>query len=209
MKINAITICLLATLCWAACKSDNNQKSDQAKSEEALEALEIAKGGGMGAAAAGAQSALAEAAKEEAAAQAAPSPKPRINGSNVIMRKEASVKSEKLGSFSPNEEVEVLETKNVNNENEAILTQPIPLYANEDQSGKVAMTLPKGKAVVIEQYNADDNKYEVSYQMEGKGKLFAKISADAVETISYSTWYRVRRASGEEGWVLGKFLKTN
>ncbi len=125
------------------------------------------------------------------------------------MRKDASVKSDKLGSFNANEAVTVLETKNVNNENEAILTKPIPLYVSESTSGQVAMTLPKGKAVVIEKYSADDNKYEVSYQAEGKGKLFANISADAVETISYSTWYRVKRASGEEGWVLGKFLKIN
>jgi len=145
-----------------------------------------------------------------APAQAAKSAsKPRIMGTSVTMRKAASVKSDKLGSFSNNEEVTVLETKNVNNENEAILTKSIELYVSESNSGQVAMTLPKGKAVVIEKYNADDNKYEVSYQAEGKGKLFASISADAVETISYSTWYRVKRASGEEGWVLGKFLKTN
>lgn len=207
MKINTTILSLLLALplCWTACKSDNNQKNDQAQSEEALEALEIAQGGGV---AASAQNAFTQAANEEAAKPSTAS-EPHINGSNVIMRKDASVKSDKLSTFNPNEAVTVLETKNVNNENEAILTQSIPLYTNENQSGAIAMTLPKGKAVVIEQYNADDNKYEVSYQVEGKGKLFAKISADAVETISYSTWYRVKKASGEEGWVLGKFLKMN
>ena len=141
------------------------------------------------------------------ATAAAPSPKSHIVGTSVIMRKASSVKSDKIGNFKNNEEVTVLETKNVNNENEAVLTKPIQLYVSESSTGEVAMTLPKGKAVVIEKYNADDNKYEVSYQAEGKGKLFASISADAVETISYSTWYRVKRATGEEGWVLGKFLK--
>lgn len=158
------------------------------------------------------QTAPAESAAPAASVPAttsAVSPKSHINGTNVTMRKDASVKSDKLGSFNANEAVTVLETKNVNNENEAILTKPIPLYVSESTSGQVAMTLPKGKAVVIEKYSADDNKYEVSYQAEGKGKLFANISADAVETISYSTWYRVKRASGEEGWVLGKFLKIN
>ena len=125
------------------------------------------------------------------------------------MRKDASIQADKLGSFNKNEEVSVLETKNVNNENEAILTKPIQLYISEANTGDIAMTLPKGKAVVVEKYNSDDNKYEVSYQAEGKGKLYANISADAVETISYATWYRVKRSSGEEGWVLGKFLKTN
>ncbi len=143
------------------------------------------------------------------AASVASSPKSHIVGTNVTMRKDASVQSDKLGSFNANEEVTVLETKNVNNENEAILTKPIQLYVSETKSSEVAMTLPKGKAVIIEKYNSDDNKYEVSYQVPNKGKLIANISTDAVETISYSTWYRVKRANGETGWVLGKFLKTN
>ena len=156
-----------------------------------------------------ATAATAEQKEATTAAEAAPAPAPksRIVGNSVIMRKASSVKSDKMGSFKNGEEVTVLETKNVNNENEAVLTKPIQLYVSESNSGDVAMTLPKGKAVVIEKYNADDNKYEVSYHAEGKGKLFANISADAVETISYSTWYRVKRATGEEGWVLGKFLK--
>jgi hypothetical protein len=138
-----------------------------------------------------------------------PTIKTHINATNVTMRKEASVQSDKIGAFELKEPVLILETKNVNNENEAILTKSISLYVKEDNSSEVAMTLPKGKAVVIESYNADNNKYEVSYQVPQKGKLYAQISADAVETITYSTWYKVKRASGEIGWVLGKFVNQN
>jgi kynurenine formamidase len=138
-----------------------------------------------------------------------PSIKTHINASNVTMRKEASVQSDKIGAFELKEPVLILETKNVNNENEAILTKSISLYVDENSSGEVAMTLPKGKAVVIESYDAEKNKYEVSYQAPKKGKLYAQISADAVETITYSTWYKVKRASGEIGWVLGKFVNQN
>ena len=138
-----------------------------------------------------------------------PSIKTHINATNVTMRKEASVQSDKIGAFELKEPVLILETKNVNNENEAILTKSISLYVKENNSSEVAMTLPKGKAVVIENYNADNNKYEVSYQIPQKGKLYAQISADAVETITYSTWYKVKRASGEIGWVLGKFVNQN
>ena len=196
-------------------KKELSDKQQIAELEQELKAVEQQikdVGQSPGAAASDpAATTAATAEQKEAASSAAtpaPAPKSHIVGNLVIMRKESSVKSAKLGSFKNNEEVTVLETKNVNNENEAVLTKPIQLYVSESTSGQVAMTLPKGKAVVIEKYNADDNKYEVSYQVEGKGKLFANISADAVETISYSTWYRVKRASGEEGWVLGKFLKT-
>lgn len=131
-------------------------------------------------------------------------PNAKIVGSNVTMRKDATVQSEKLGSFDSNEAVEVLETKNVNNDREAILTKPITVKGS---GGEV--NLPKGKAVVIEEYQSERNYYLVTYQDPQKGKLTAEIDASAVETITYSTWYRVKRANGETGWVLGKFLKIN
>lgn len=131
-------------------------------------------------------------------------PKGIITGSNVTMRKEGSVQSEKLGSFDSNEAVEVLETKNVNNDREAILSKPITVKGS---GGEVS--LPKGKAVVIEEYQSERNYYLVTYQDPQKGKLTAEVDAGAVETITYSTWYRVKRSNGEIGWVLGKFLKIN
>jgi len=129
-----------------------------------------------------------------------------ITGSSVTMRKEATVQSEKVGSFNQNEIVNILTTRNVNNENEAILTKAISMHTAEG-AGTEALKLPKGKAVIIENYDNDQNKYNVSYQDAKQGKLYAKIDADAVETITYSTWYQVRRSNGQTGWVLGKFLK--
>jgi hypothetical protein len=131
-------------------------------------------------------------------------PKGTIIGNNVTLRKEATVQSEKLGSFRNNEGVDILETRNSENENEAILKEKTSLTGN----GAV-IVLPKGKAVVIESYNAGDNNYTISYQDLQKGQMTAEISASAVETITYSTWYKVRRENGETGWVLGRFLKTN
>ena len=130
--------------------------------------------------------------------------KAQIVGSNVTMRKEASVQSEKLGSFDTHESVEVLETKNVNNDREAILSKPITVKGS---GGEV--NLPKGKAVVIEEYQSERNYYLVTYQDPQKGKLTAEVDASAVETITYSTWYKVKRMNSETGWVLGKFLKIN
>ena len=132
------------------------------------------------------------------------SPKGIITGSNVTMRKEASVQSEKIGSFENSEKVEVLETKNVNNESEAILNKSITLKGSGGEAN-----LLKGKAVIIEEYKSEGNLYRISYQDPQKGKLTAEVDASAVETITYSTWYKVKRMNGETGWILGKFLKTN
>jgi hypothetical protein len=132
------------------------------------------------------------------------SPMPTVNGSNVTMREAATVQSAKVGSFENGEKVEVLESKNVDNEGEAILTKPITVKGS---GGEV--NLPKGKAVVIGEYLSDENRYRVTYEDPQKGKLTAEVDAAAVETITYSTWYRVKRSNGETGWVLGKFLKIN
>ncbi len=129
-----------------------------------------------------------------------------IKGTGVSMRSDATIKSDKISTFNAGEKVIVLENRNVNNDNEAILTKPIALTVSQTGVGDAAITLPKGKAVVIESYNADDNKYAVSYQDAKNGKLFAQVGSDAIETITYATWYKVKRSNGQTGWVLGKFL---
>ncbi len=140
----------------------------------------------------------------ESAAAASTQNGPHIIGTGVTMRKDASVQSDKMGSFNANEAVTVLETKNVNNDKEAVLTKPITLSGNGTE-----IKLPKGKAVVIEEYKSESNTYLVTYQDPQKGKMSADIDAGAIETITYSTWYRVKRSNGQTGWVLGKFLKIN
>jgi hypothetical protein len=131
-------------------------------------------------------------------------PQSHIIGTGVTMRKDASVQSDKVSSFNANEAVTVLETKNVDNDKEAVLTKSITLTGNGSE-----IKLPKGKAVVIEEYKSESNTYLVTYQDPQKGKMSADIDAGAIETITYSTWYRVKRSNGQTGWVLGKFLKTN
>jgi len=131
-------------------------------------------------------------------------PQSRIIGTGVTMRKDASVQSDKISSFNANEAVTVLETKNVENDKEAVLTKSITLTG-----GGSEIKLPKGKAVVIEEYKSESNTYLVTYQDPQKGKMSADIDAGAIETITYSTWYRVKRSNGQTGWVLGKFVQNN
>lgn len=126
-----------------------------------------------------------------------------ITGSNVSIRQSASIKSEKIGVFDNNESVKVLSSMNVTNEGEAILSRSITV-----KGGGGSVSLTKGKAVMIEDYDEATNSYLVSYEDPKKGKLNAKIEASAAETIIYATWFSVERKNGEKGWVLGKFLKT-
>jgi hypothetical protein len=128
--------------------------------------------------------------------------KANIDGSNVTMRKDASIQSEKVGTFEDKEPVAVLESKNVQNEGEAILSKPISVKGS---GGTV--NLPKGKAVVIEDYKPNTNTYLVTYEDPKKGKLTAEIDAKSTQTIIYATWFKVKRSNGETAWVLGKFLK--
>jgi hypothetical protein len=126
-----------------------------------------------------------------------------ITGSNVSIRQSGTIKSEKVGVFDNNEAVKILSSMNVKNEGEAILSKSITVKGS---GGSV--TLTKGKAVMIEDYDSATNSYQVSYEDPKKGKLNAKIEASAAETIIFATWFNVERANGEKGWVLGKFLKT-
>lgn len=127
-----------------------------------------------------------------------------INGSNVSMRNGPTIKSEKTGTFEDKEPVEVIGYKNVQNEGEAILAKDIALKGNGG-----TIRLPKGKAVIVENFNAETNTYQVSYEDPKKGVLNAEIDASAALTITYATWFNVKRQNGETGWVLGKFLKNN
>lgn len=193
-----ILILLLVSLSWISCQNNPDSKT-----------VDAANGQG------GPQAGTLQGISPEAASKMEGAPevsntelvgmkKSVINGSNVTMRKDASIQSEKIGSFDANEEVEALESKNVQNEGEGILGKAITVKG----TGGV-VNLNKGKAVVIEGYLAEKNLYRVTYEDPKKGKLSADIDASAVETVIYATWFKVKRKNGEEGWVLGKFLKYN
>ena len=126
-----------------------------------------------------------------------------IVGKGVIIRQSNSVESAKLGNYEPNEVVSILSEARPQNQNQAIAAKPIKLY--DDYDGKLITTLNKGKALVIESFNG--TVYQVTYQDPKFGKLYAEVFPDELQNISNEIWYKVRRKNGDEGWVLGKFLK--
>lgn len=126
-----------------------------------------------------------------------------ITGEGVILRQLNSTESAKMGSFSKGEKVTILEQTKPQNQNQAIAAKPIKL-ANE-YNGKYLFTLNKGKALLIEEFTG--TSYNVSYQHPQMGKLYATVMPSDLESISNEVWYKVKSASGQEGWVLGKFVQ--
>lgn len=193
-----LLVCLFAILAWSACQNNpapetteatnNSQPASSDAKEDSIIATKT----------------VPEGAKMATESNLVGIQSGTITGSNVTMRQGATVQSEKTGTFEDKEIVEVLESTNVQNEGEAILSKPITVKGS---GGTVKLT--KGKAVVIENYQAGQNTYSVTYEDPKKGKLTAQIDASTVETIIYASWFKVKRKNGETGWVLGKFLKTN
>lgn len=136
------------------------------------------------------------------------SPTGTITGAGVVMRASGSVQAEKLGNFSKGEKVDILSQTTVSQSNEAIANKDIPLYEEKD-SGEFAYTLPKGKAVVVDNYNGDNGVYTIHYQHPEMGTLYAQAPAGSLDRLSGELWYFVRRSNGDKGWVVGKFLSVN
>lgn len=126
-----------------------------------------------------------------------------IVGTGVLMRAQPSVEGAKMASFNNNESVEVLDTKTPENQNEAVTATEVKLYS--DYNGKYMATLNKGKALVIDK--KEGNTYYVTYQHPQYGKLYATLPSSSLESISNLTWYKVKRSTGQTGWVLGKFVQ--
>ena len=127
-----------------------------------------------------------------------------IKGTSVIMRSEPSINGAKIENFTTNELVEIVAASRPNNNNEAIIRKNVEFVGNNNR-----FTLNKGKAVVIEEYDANFGVYEVSFQHPQYGTMSATLSEAEISLISNEVWYKVRRANGQVGWVFGKFVIKN
>lgn len=136
----------------------------------------------------------------------APTNRGRINGENVILRSAATVQSSKLDNFAQNESVTIVARTNANAGNEAIVKQDVSLYSYTSAGKTPVYTLPKGKAVILQEYMQDSDAFRVTYQHPDMGKLEAVLATNLLHNLSDQTWYQVRRNNGQTGWVLGRFL---
>jgi len=194
-----LSILLLATLCWASCQENPAPKSADTpaeiqagapKNEAEMKALASKSGVQM--------------AESEMVGTVSGPKNGTISGSNVSFRKAATITSDKMGTFESNEAVTVNGSLNVEDEGEAILSKSVSVKGTGG-----TITLPKGKAVIIEHYLPDSKTYVVTYEDPKKGNLSAKIDANSVDKIALASWAQVTRKNGDKGWVLGKYLKIN
>jgi len=51
------------------------------------------------------------------------------------------------------------------------------------------------------------NQTSLSFKDPEKGDVTGNVATKRLNFTYDDTWYQVRRANGEEGWVFGKFLK--
>lgn len=130
----------------------------------------------------------------------------RITGDNVIMRSAATVQSAKVDNFTKNEMVTIYARAGASSTNEAVVTEDIQLYSYTGNGKTPMYILPKGKAVLLQEYIEQSDSYRVSYQHPEMGKLEAVVKTSQLDNILNQTWFQVRRANGQTGWVLGKFL---
>lgn len=131
-----------------------------------------------------------------------------INGKNVTVRSGNSAQSAKIGTFEHLETVTILYVAGALNANEVVLNEAVNLSTSEG-----TLQLPKGKAVRLGKFRdvsdaegvSSFDAFDISFEYPGKGTVSATISASYLD-LSENLWYRVKRANGSEGWVLGKFV---
>lgn len=129
----------------------------------------------------------------------------KITGESVILRAGNSVQSAKIGNFSKDEVVTILDQAAASAGNEAVLSGNTVLYTDNDTSEGI--TLPKGKAVIIESYDASNATYTITYRHPQKGPLYASVPSSALDYLHGDYWYYVSRSNGARGWVTGKYLQ--
>jgi hypothetical protein len=122
-----------------------------------------------------------------------------VTGDGVSIRSAPSTQGNKLGSCSKGESVNLLETRSVSGNNEAITTQSITLEG---------ATFPKGKAVTIQSSNDGAGTYYISLDNNGI-TMYGTVQKNAVEVMEVATWHRIKTDAGVEGWIIGKFIKVN
>jgi hypothetical protein len=126
-----------------------------------------------------------------------------ITGDNVNLRSDHTTQSNALMMLKRGQDVFIITSyRPSGNDNEAILRVNTDFY--DENYGLKLFTLPKGKAVIVNDY--DDERYSISFRNEKTGKMgYAQIDPNRLEFIGGDTWYFVEVGS-KKGWVYGKYV---
>ncbi|MCG8182709.1 YARHG domain-containing protein [Tenacibaculum piscium] len=126
-----------------------------------------------------------------------------INGTDIIMREGYSSQYKIMGSFkNAGEKVAILD-KYISKKETILIKKKITVTDRDDKEH----VLEKGKSIEIVAVNPEfDDDILISFKdKNGKrkeGMVYSKTHLDYVKTY----WYKVKRNSGEIGWVFGKFI---
>lgn len=122
-----------------------------------------------------------------------------IKGSEVSLRKEPSISSQRLDFLNNNDKVIVLDEVGDSNRDDAILKEDLPVKSIDGR----AETLTKGRAVSIT--SSDGEKATVTYQGADGQNATSIIPLSKLERISGKVWYNVKSAKGI-GYVYGDYV---
>ncbi len=123
----------------------------------------------------------------------------RISTSRVTLRDRPSIRGAAIDLLDPNDRVEILGTQENANNTEGVLARATPF---QSESGDGPTSLPSGRGVFI--LGNSGNQYYVETTDSGRA-IRGYVDRAAVRPAN-RTWYQVRAADGQTGWVNGQFV---
>lgn len=124
-----------------------------------------------------------------------------IVGNEVILRSSPSTTSSMIGTLYDNNAVTILDKYVCNDRSAGILTNAITVY---DGATKVYFKYGQGITIIRDDGNTvlADIKYD-----DGVKVVRRTISKSNMRSIYGDKWYKVRTASGKEGYVYGNYVR--
>lgn len=124
-------------------------------------------------------------------------------GTNVIMRQNHSTNAKIVGSLkNSGERVTILDNYYPNN-SETLIKQSINVRTNQGTN----YNLQKGKSVTV--LSRQNNQIKIRFKDKNLNNLTATINQSYIDNSVSSNWYKIKRNTGEIGWVFGKFINVS
>ena len=123
-----------------------------------------------------------------------------IVGNDIIIRETASSSSKIIGSFQRSgEEVNILDEYDEVNSLQAILNRDLSIKINDE-----LMSIEKGRSLTI--ISDNEGKYLLSFKDKDLEEHKIKLEHDYVNVLP-NKWFKVKRKTGEVGWVFYKYIE--
>lgn len=122
------------------------------------------------------------------------------NGTNIIIRNGHSTQSKIVGSIkNSGEKVEILDSYYPNN-SETLINRNLNVKTNIGTN----YNLQKGKAVTV--MSRQNRKVKIQFKDKELRTLTATINERYLDNSVSSNWFKIKKNTGEIGWVFGKFI---